>query len=315
MERVDKRPSAARSSFRGDVRIIAGRVIAEARADHITTSAQALAYSLFLAIPAVLLVVLGVFSLVASPSDVDGLIDRTRGVIPPEAASLLSDSLHRSANSPGSGLLLTVVGLCLALWTITSAATTLMRGITTAFDREDQRGFVQKRLLALLIVLCLVAAAALVGCFLVFGPYLQRWLGGATSQPGLVAWVWWTAQWPVLILALLASFAVLLYLGPDVDQPSWKWVTPGAVVALVIWLLASGAFSLYASHFGSYQKTWGSLSAVVVMLIWLWLTNVALLLGAEVNAETERLAADRAGPGPQLVPLPERHRDPGVLTR
>ena len=188
-----------------------------------------------------------------------------------------------------------------------------MQGITTAFDREDRRGFVRKRLLALVIVLCLVAAATMVGCFLVFGPYLERWLGGATSQPGLVAWVWWTAQWPVLILTLLAAFAVLLYLGPDVDQPSWKWVTPGAVVALAIWLLASGAFSLYASHFGSYQKTWGSLSAVVVMLIWLWLTNVALLLGAEVNAETERLAAERAGTGPQPVPSPKRQRDGELL--
>ena len=120
-----------------DMRLIAGRVISEARDDQITTIAQALAYSVFLAIPAVLLVVLGVFSLVASPQDVQALIDRMQGVIPPEAASLLSESLNRSANSPGSGLLMTFVGVVLAIWTITSAATTLMQGITTAFDRED----------------------------------------------------------------------------------------------------------------------------------------------------------------------------------
>jgi membrane protein len=159
---------------------------------------------------------------------------------------------------------------------------------------------VRKRLLALLIVFALMAAATVVGCFLVFGPYLERWLGDATSQPGLVSWLWWTLQWPVLVLALLAAFAVLLYLGPDVEQPDWKWVTPGAVVAVVIWLVASGAFSLYASRFGSYEKTWGTLSAVVVMLIWLWLTNVALLLGAEVNAEVEALAQQR-GEGPQVA--------------
>ena len=278
---------------RRDVRLITRRVISEARDDRITTIAQALAYSVFLAIPAVLLVVLGVFSVVASPQDVQAVIDRMQGVIPPQAASLLSESLNRSANSPGSGLLMTVVGVVLAVWTITSAATTLMQGITTAFDREDQRAFVRKRLLALVIVLCLVAAAALVGGLLVFGPYLEHWLGDATTQPGLVSWLWWTLQWPVLTLALLAAFAVLLYLGPDVDQPSWKWVTPGAIVALVIWLIASGAFSLYASRFGSYEKTWGTLSAVVVMLIWLWLTNLALLLGAEINAEIEKLALER----------------------
>ena len=278
---------------RRDVRLITHRVISEARGDRITTIAQALAYSLFLAIPAVLLVVLGVFSVVASPQDVQAVIDRMQGVIPPQAASLLSESLNRSANSPGSGLLMTVVGVVLALWTITSAATTLMQGITTAFDREDQRGFFRRRLLALMIVLCLVAAAALVGGLLVFGPYLENWLGHTTAQPGLVSWLWWTVQWPVLTLALLAAFAVLLYLCPDVEQPCWKWVTPGAIVALVIWLIASGAFSLYASRFGSYEKTWGTLSAVVVMLVWLWLTNLALLLGAEINAEIEKLALER----------------------
>jgi membrane protein len=275
------------------VRLIARRVISEARGDRITTIAQALAYSVFLAIPAVLLVILGVFSLVASPQDVQAVIDRMHGVIPPQAASLLSESLNRSASSPRGGLLVTVVGVVLALWTITSAATTLMQGITTAFDQEDRRGFARKRVLALVIVLCLVAAAALVGGLLVFGPYLEHWLGNATPQPGLVSWLWWTLQWPVLILALLAAFAVLLYLGPDVEQPSWKWVTPGAIVALVIWLIASGAFSLYASRFGSYEKTWGTLSAVVVTLIWLWLTNVALLLGAEINAEIEKFAVER----------------------
>ena len=277
-----------------DVRLIVRRVISEARDDHITTTAQALAYSVFLAIPAALLVVLGVFSVVATPEDVKPLIDQMRGVIPPEAATLLSESLTRSTNSPGSGVLMTVVGLVLAIWTTSSAATTLMQGITTAFDREDRRGFLRKRLLSLLIVLCLVAAAALVGCFLIFGPYVETWIGDASAQPGLVSWVWWTAQWPLLVLALLAAFAVLLYLGPDVEQPSWKWVTPGAIVALLIWVGASGAFSFYASRFGSYQKTWGTLSAVVVMLIWLWLTNAALLLGAEINAEIERLALERA---------------------
>jgi len=295
-------PAAALNGIRfNDVRLIARRVISEAREDRITTSAQALAYSLFLAIPAVLLVVLGVFSLVASAADVQAIIDRMQGVIPPEAARLLTESLQRSANSPGSGLLTTIVGLGLAIWTVTSAATTLMQGLTTAFDQEDHRGFIRKRLLALVVVVCLVAAAAVVGSLLVFGPYLEKWLGDATSQPGLVSWLWWTAQWPVLVLTLLAAFAVLLYLGPDVDQPSWTWVTPGAVVALVIWLVTSGAFSFYASRFGSYEKTWGTLSAVVVTLIWLWLTNLALLLGAEINAEIEQLAIERSGTSPPHV--------------
>src|SRR5262245_50414854 len=220
----------------GEVRAVASRSIAEAREDRITTTAQALAYSLFMAIPATLLVVLGVFSLVASPADVQRLVDRAGGIMPPEAVTLLTGSLTRATESPGRGVVLTVVGLLLAVWTTTSAATTLMHGLTTAFDRTDERPFLRKRLLAFVIVLCLVVAAALVGAFLILGPYLERWLGGAVGQPGLTAWLWWTVQWPVLILALLAVFAVLLYLGPDAEQRSWKLVTPGAVTALVIWL-------------------------------------------------------------------------------
>jgi membrane protein len=286
----------------GDSFVVAKRTIAEAREDRISMTAQALAYSLFLAIPSVLLVVLGVFSMVASPSDVTRLIDRLKGIIPPDAATLLENGLQRSVQG-GNGLVLTVVGLVLALWTVTSAATTLMQGITTAFDRDDNRGFARKRLLALVILLCLLAAAALVGAFLVFGPYLERWVGDTVGQPTVTAWIWWTAQWPILVFALLGAFAVLLYLGPDVEQPSWKWVTPGAVVALVIWLAASAGFSFYASHFGSYNKTWGSVAAVVIMLVWLWLTSLALLVGAEINSETQKLASER---GELSEPVPMR---------
>jgi membrane protein len=276
-----------------DAVLVLRRSLTAARRADITTTAQALAYSLFLAIPSALLVVLGVFSLVASPANVDGLIQRANGAIPAEAAALLSDSLRRSTESPHSGLLLTAIGLVLALWATTSAATTLMQGVSRIFSTSDDRPFVKKRLVALVIVACLVAAAALVSAFLVLGPYVERWVGNAVGYPSITAWLWWTVQWPVLVLGLLLAFAVLLWLGPDVDQRSWKLITPGAAAALVIWLVASAGFALYASRFGSYNKTWGTLSAVVVMLIWLWLTSAALLFGAEVNFQTQRLVEER----------------------
>jgi|SRR4051794_7538826 len=269
--------------------IVLKRSVKEAQDDGITTTAQALAYSLFLAIPSMLLVALGIFSLVADPSDVQKLVDRLGSIMPPQAASLLGDSLERSTKSTGSGIATTVVGLLLALWSTTSAATTLMKGVTTAFDREDERGFVRKRLLSLVLVLCLVGSAALVLGLLVLGPHLQHWIGDAIGSPTATAWVWWTAQWPILIASLLFAFAVMLYLGPDVEQPTWKLVTPGAVASLVIWLVASAGFSFYASRFGSYDKTWGTMAAVVIMLVWLWLTSLALLFGAEINAEVMRM--------------------------
>ena len=204
-----------------------------------TTVAQALAYSLFLAIPAGMLVVLGVFSLVADAATVESLIDRAQTVMPEEAATLLRDSLRRSTESPGSGIVMTVVGFALAIWTTTSAATTLMKGITVAFDGTESRGFVRTRLLAGLIVAALLLAAALVVGLLILGPHLEAWIGGAIGAPTLTAWLWWTLQWPVLVVGLLLAFAVVLYLGPDTERTGWRLVTPGAVTALVVWLAAS----------------------------------------------------------------------------
>jgi membrane protein len=275
--------------------IVLRRSLEEARDDGIGILAQALAYSLFLAIPAAGLVVLGVFSVVADESAVDTLVDRARSVMPEEAASLLRDSLERSAGATGSGLLMTAVGIALALWTMTSAATTLMEGISRAYDRKDERSFLRKRLVALLIVVALVASAGLVVTLLVLGPHVERWLGGALDAEDVTAWAWWTAQWPFLVAALLFAFGLVLYLGPDTEHRSWKDVLPGAAVAVGVWLVASGVFAVYAANFGSYNKSWGTLAAVVVTLVWLWLTSAALLFGAEVNSEAHRVRAATRG--------------------
>ena len=280
-------------TFLSDAWIVLRRAVTKAREDNVTLVAQALAYSLFLAIPAAMLVALGVFSLVADASTVESLIDRAQTVLPEEAATLLRDSLRRSTESPGSGVVMTVLGLALAVWTTTSAAATLMKGITVAFGGEDSRGFVRTRLLAGVIVAALLLAAALVVGLLVLGPHLEAWVGDALGAPTLTAWLWWTLQWPVLVAGLLFAFAVVLYLGADVDREGFGIVSPGAVAALVIWLAASAGLAFYSANFGSYDKTWGTLAAVVVTLVWLWLTSAAVLFGAEVNAEARKLAAER----------------------
>jgi membrane protein len=277
----------------GSIWQILRRAVAEARDDDVPMVAQALAYSLFLAIPAAALLALGIFSLVADAGTVEELVGRMQTVMPAEATTLLRESLERSTQSHGGGLAMTVVGLVLALWTTTSAASTLMSATTKALDREDRRGFVRKRLVALVIVLALGLGAALVLSLLVFGPHVERWVGGATGVPSLVAWTWWTLQWPLLVAGILFAFAVALALGPDVDERRWQLVTPGAVIALLLWLLASSGFAIYTSRFGSYDKSWGTISAVVVTLVWLWLTSAALLFGAEINAEAQR--ADERG--------------------
>src|SRR2546423_1580410 len=147
----------------------------------------------------------------------------------------------------------------------------------------------------------IAAALAYYACFaigfgvLVLGPHLSTWVGNALHAKTEVKIAWYVAEWPLAVAGLLFAFAGLMYYGPNVKHPRWKFLSFGAVVALVIWLVASGAFAFYTSRFGSYNKTWGSLAAVVVMLTWLWLSSVALLLGAEVNAEAERSRELRRG--------------------
>ena len=264
--------------------------------DHLTNLAAALAYYAFLAIPALLLVAVGAFSLFAGPDAVTSIVDRLSGVIPRDAVNLVQDALLRVTNQQaGAGVLMTLVGLVLALWTLTGAMQTLMWALNQAYDREETRGFLKRRLTGLVMVLLLVLAFALAFALLVLGPHLSGWLGSAVGAEALVQWLWWTAQWPILLLGLLLAFATILYLGPDVDHPRWSFLTIGTVFAVVIWLAASGAFALFTSNFGSYDKTWGSLAIVIIMLTWLWLSSLALLLGAEVNAEAERSRELRRG--------------------
>jgi membrane protein len=264
--------------------------------DHIPNLAAALAYYAFLAIPSLLLISVGVFGLVADKDAVGKLVDRLETVAPPEALTLVRQSLERiTEGQASSGITMIVVGSVLALWTLTGSMQTLMWALNSAYDREETRGFVKQRLTALLMVILILVAFVLAFGLLVLGPHLSGWIGSAVNLETLVKWLWWTAQWPILILGLLLAFATVLYLGPNVDHPRWSFVTIGTGIAVVVWLVASGAFALYVSRFGSYNKAWGSLAAVIIMLTWLWISGLALLFGAEVNAEAERSRELRRG--------------------
>ena len=293
MRRVRARPRAPPRGAHGVLR----RAVDEAREDRITTSAQALAYSLFLAIPATLLVLLGVFSLVTDEDDVARLVERLESIMPPEAAELLGESLERSAGSASGGVLLTLIGLALAVWTTTSAATALMDGITTAFDGTEERSFVRKRLRGARDRRLPrrrrapprrapgprppPAALARRGD----GSGDARRLGlvdGAMAAP---------PRRPPVRVRRRPRRSARRERG---DRGSASH--PAPLVALVVWLAASGGLAFYSASFGSFEKTWGTLSAVVVTLIWLWLGGAALLFGAEIDSEVE--ASRRETPPP-----------------
>jgi membrane protein len=266
---------------KSDYKAIVVRAVKQALAHGITDSAAALAYYSFLAVPAVLLVAVGLFSLIASPEAI--------------TTQLIEDSLRRMRENANGSLAMVIVGFALALWTTTGAMTAFMRAVNGAYDREETRGFVKQRVVAVQMVIGLALAFLLVFGLLVLGPVISHWIGSALDVEGFIGWAWWIAQWPILIGALLLVFATVLYLAPNVEHPRWHLVTPGSLFAVVVWLVASGLFAVYTSMFSSYNKTWGSLAAVIVMLTWLWLSGLSLLLGAEINAETERSRELRQG--------------------
>jgi len=275
---------------------VVGRAFKNAKADHVSNLAAALAYYAFLAIPSTLLVAVGLFSLFASPSDVTSIVNELGKVMPAQATSLIHDSLTRmTQKQAAAGATLLAIGGLLAVWSLGGAMQNVMWALNAAYDRDETRGFVKRRFTAWGMVIFALLGFALAFGLLVLGPHLSTWVGNAIGQPHAVKIVWWVAQWPVLVGGLLLAFAGILFLGPNVEQRRWRFLSFGAVFAVVLWLIASGAFAFYASRFGSYNKTWGSLSAIVILLTWFWLSGVALLLGAEINAEAERSRELRRG--------------------
>jgi membrane protein len=258
-------------------------------ADNCPMLASALAYSTFFAIPSVLIVAVGLFTLIASPATITTVIQHFQTVMPREAATLLGQSLHRADRNAGSSLVLTVIGFVLALWAVTGAMSSYQAALNMAYERTERRPFLKKRLVALKMAAVLGLAFALVAALTILGPVVERAIASRIGPAGgVLDVVWWVAQWPILLAALLVAFATLLYLGPDVDRPTWRLLTPGTFVAALLWLAASALFAVYTATFASYNRTWGTLSAVIVMLTWLWITGMALLLGAEINREWER---------------------------
>jgi membrane protein len=283
---------------RRDYGAIVVRAIKSALADNVTNLAAAVAYNLFLAIPSALLVGLGAFSLLAGPSAVNTILQHLSSVMPRSAVDLLRGDLTRVTQAHQGGVVMVAVGLALALWSLSGAMQTVMWALNIAYARQESRNFFVKRLTAFAMVIAGAIAFVLVFVLLILGPYMVEWIGNAVGNRSAVTWLWWVAQWPILIGGLMTAFAVVLRLGPNVRPRSWTFITPGSLFAVVVWLAASGAFAFYASRFASYNKTWGSIAAVIVMLTWLWLSALALLVGGEINAEVERSRQLRSRPAP-----------------
>jgi len=263
--------------------------------DQCTDLAAALTYYAVLAVAPAILALVSVLSLVGDPQQmVEGVTDTLEGVVPPDALATIEPIVAQLAQAPAAGLAL-VVGLATALWSASGYVAAFSRGMNRVYEIEEGRPIWKLRPALLLVTLALVVIAALVVAAVVLSGSVARSVGDLIGASDVAVTIWNVAKWPVVLALVVLAVALLYHATPNVRQPKVRWVSVGALVAIGVWILASVGFGVYVANFSSYDATYGSLAGVVVFLLWLWITNLALLFGAELDAELERARQLQAG--------------------
>jgi membrane protein len=270
------------------------RTVREFNEDKLTDWAAALTYYGMLAIFPALIVLVSVLGLIGS-SATQPLIDNLGKVAPGPAKDIFTSAIKNLQGSKGAAGIFFIVGLVGALWSASGYVAAFMRASNSIYDIEEGRP-VWKTLptrVALTLVLLVLLAITAVAVTLTGG--LAKQVGGVLGLSDTAVTVWNIAKWPVLLLIVSFMVALLYWAAPNVKHPKFRWVSPGGVLAVVGWVIASLGFAFYVANFGSYNKTYGALAGPIVFLVWLWISNILVLLGAEFNAELERGRAIEAG--------------------
>ncbi len=272
------------------------RTLTEFSEDNLTDSAAALTYYAILSIFPALLALVSIVGLVGDPHTVTKeMTTLVTSIGPASAAQTFKGPIQGLTKSSGTAGILLIAGIVAALWSASGYVGAFMRASNVIYEVEEGRSMIKLRPLQMLVTLVLVLLLALVLVALVLTGPLASKVGSAVGIGSSVVTVWDIAKWPVLLIVVMFMIALLYYASPNAKLRSLKSIFPGAVLAVVVWLVASAAFAFYVANFGSYNKTYGTLGGVICFLVWMWLTNVAILLGAEINAERERSRQLREG--------------------
>jgi len=265
------------------------RTVTEFQEDNLTDWAAALTYYGLLALFPALIALVAVVGLFGDPkSTTTTITDIVTSIGPQSAAQTFADPIKTiTSNRSGAGIAF-VLGLAIALWSASGYVGAFIRASNVIYETPEGRPFWKLRPLQMLVTLAMVIMLAVVAAALVLtGPIVDA-VAAPIGLSDTAVTIWNIAKWPVLVAMFVLMLGVLYYASPNVKMRGFKWVTPGSVVALVVWALASAAFAFYVANFGSYNKTYGTLAGLVVLLVWMWITNVAILLGHQLNAERER---------------------------
>ncbi len=265
------------------------RTVAEFREDNLTDWAAALTYYGLLSLFPMLIALVSIVGLFADPqSTTQTVTDIVTRIGPESGAKTFSGPIHSITSNRGSAGVLFVVGLATALWSASGYIGTFIRASNVIYETEEGRPFWKLRPLQLAVTLAMVIMVAAVLVALVLTGPVVRAVADPIGVGDSAVTVWGYAKWPVLAGLFVLMIDLLYYASPNAKMRGFVWVTPGAVLALGLWAVASAGFALFVANFGSYDKTYGTLGGVAVLLIWMWITNVAILLGHELNAERER---------------------------
>jgi membrane protein len=284
--RLPEGPAHARKGSLGQT---LKRTVSEFKEDELTDRAAALTYYGVLSIFPALIALVSIVGLVFDPARITkALTDVVSSIGPASAVETFKGPIESITQSSGTAGIMLVVGIAAALWTASGYVGAFMRAANVIYEVEEGRSIVKLRPLQMLVTLVLVLLLALVLVAVVLTGPLADAVGSAVGLGSAAVTAWDIAKWPVLLAVVVVMIALLYYASPNAKLQGIKSILPGAALAVVVWLIASAGFAFYVANFGSYDKTYGALGGVVIFLIWVWLTNVAILLGAELNAERER---------------------------
>jgi len=270
------------------------RTVREFRDDNLTDWAAALTYYGVLAIFPALLVMVAVVGLIGE-SATQPLIDNLTELAPGPAQDIFTNAIENLNRDQGAAGLLLVVGILAALWSASGYIGAFIRASNSIYEVEEGRPIWKLRPIQIAITVTMMLLLALGSLAVVLTGPLAEQVGNVVGAGSTAVTVWDIVKWPVLVLLVSVMISVLYWGAPNVRQPGFRWLTPGGVLAVVIWIVASAGFALYVANFASYNKTYGSLAGPIVFLVWLWISNIAILLGAELNAEIERERELEAG--------------------
>jgi len=316
-KRSGRRPEGPAHPRKGSLVQTLKRTISEFKEDELTDRAAALTYYGILSIFPALIALVSIVGLVFDPARITkALTDVVSSVGPASAVETFKGPIETVTQSSGTAGIMLIVGVAAALWSASGYVGAFMRAANVIYEVEEGRSFVKLRPLQMLVTLLLVLLLALVLVAVVLTGPLADAVGSAVGLGSAAVTAWDIAKWPVLLAVVIVMIALLYYASPNAKLAGMKSILPGAALAVVVWLIASAGFAFYVANFGSYDKTYGALGGVVIFLVWIWLTNVAILLGAELNAERERSRQLAAGvPGAERELQLDERSEPGARQR